>query len=42
MAQVSIGSMVPLLLKSWSKSADVWTFLLYTNLLVLTGATTHV
>ncbi len=28
-AQVSIGSMVPLLLKSWIKAADIRTFLLY-------------
>ena len=40
--QVGVGSMVPLLLKSWSKSADVWVFLLYICLLVLTGATAHV
>ena len=40
--EVGIGSMVPLLLKSWSNSAGVWAFLLYTCLLVRTGATTHV
>ena len=28
-AQVTIGSMVPLLLKSWIKAADIQTFLLY-------------
>ena len=39
--QVGIGSMVPLLLKSWSKSADVWACLLCTCLLTLTGATAH-
>ena len=41
-AQVSIASMVPLLLKSRIKMADVWAFVLYTCLLVLTGATAHV
>ena len=40
-AQVGIISMVPLLLKSWIKSADGWAILLYTCLLVLTGAATH-
>ena len=34
--QVSIGSMVPLLLKSWIKAADIWAFLLYTCMLALT------
>ena len=38
-AQVSIGSMVPLLLKSWIKAADTWAFLLSMSMLTLIGVT---
>ena len=39
--QVSIGSMVPLLLKIWIKTADVWAVLLHTCMLALIGVTPH-
>ena len=38
-AQVSVGSMVPLLLKSCSKEADCWAFLLYICMLALRATT---
>ena len=39
--QVSIGSMVPLLLKSWIQTGDSWAFLLFVCMLALTGVTAH-